>query len=292
MPVVSPTDLSTLLLQFCRKASRVAIEGQSSRHASTKDDSSLVTNIDLQLSELAFKYFNPIVGENNIISEEHLQNMDRIMDAKVSDGSMKDGDEFLVVVDPIDGTRNYAHRMPLYGISIGVLRNRRPWLGAVAFPAFDEIVFTDGRKAYVTSCEDSGYSGGTELFNPQPTLTDTDVILMGDSTRLEILDFDVCECMSIDCATVELCWPLLGRGTAAIVGAHLWDFCGTWPIAGKLGFEMRGLRSGRRLESFVPGDYNRDDYTIRERFVLSLPEHYRLIADSATGRHEKQYRRR
>ncbi len=284
MLATGAAELSEKLVAYCREASRIADEGQASLAASTKDDQSLVTNIDLQLSELAFTYFSPIVGETNIISEENLQNMDRVMDSVEPDDSPREEEELLVVVDPVDGTRNYAHRMPLYGISIGVLRNRRPWLGAVAFPAFNELLFTDGDKPYLTACDDAGKPGVRELTPPEPKLERTDILLMGDATRLEILDFDVCDCMSIDCATVELCWPLLGRGAAAIVGAHLWDFCGTWPIAEKLGFELRGLTSGRRLESFVPAEYHRDDYTIRDRFVLSRPAHYQRIADSATGK--------
>ena len=51
-------------------------------------------------------------------------------------------------VDPIDGTRLYANRMPLFGISIGLIKDLKPWLGAVYFPMLKELFYCDGTEAY------------------------------------------------------------------------------------------------------------------------------------------------
>jgi fructose-1,6-bisphosphatase/inositol monophosphatase family enzyme len=59
--------------------------------------------------------------------------------------------EYEWVVDPIDGTTNYASGMPLFGISCGLLRNGVPFAGVIHYPAL-------GRTAYAVS--DRGvYSG-------------------------------------------------------------------------------------------------------------------------------------
>ncbi|NIF87293.1 inositol monophosphatase family protein [Burkholderia sp. Cy-637] len=42
------------------------------------------------------------------------------------------------IIDPLDGTRAFATGSPLWGTLIGVLRDGRPWLGAIELPALDQ----------------------------------------------------------------------------------------------------------------------------------------------------------
>ena len=51
-------------------------------------------------------------------------------------------------MDPIDGTRLYANRMPTFGISLGLLKDLKPWLGVVYFPVLKELFYCDGKEAY------------------------------------------------------------------------------------------------------------------------------------------------
>ncbi len=48
--------------------------------------------------------------------------------------------EYQWIVDPVDGTLNYVHRLPYYAISIGVLHRRRPVVGALHFPVTGELL--------------------------------------------------------------------------------------------------------------------------------------------------------
>jgi myo-inositol-1(or 4)-monophosphatase len=43
------------------------------------------------------------------------------------------------IIDPIDGTSNFLRGSPLWGISLGYVRDGRPELGVVALPVFNEI---------------------------------------------------------------------------------------------------------------------------------------------------------
>ncbi|WP_216206516.1 inositol monophosphatase family protein [Amycolatopsis aidingensis] len=47
------------------------------------------------------------------------------------------------VVDPIDGTANFAAGSPLYGVMVGVLRDGAPVAGGVALPAFGELYLAE-----------------------------------------------------------------------------------------------------------------------------------------------------
>jgi myo-inositol-1(or 4)-monophosphatase len=44
------------------------------------------------------------------------------------------------VVDPIDGTANYINRIPLFAISVGVLRDARPVVGVVGLPLLGDVL--------------------------------------------------------------------------------------------------------------------------------------------------------
>jgi myo-inositol-1(or 4)-monophosphatase len=54
-------------------------------------------------------------------------------------GNVGAGEEHLWLVDPLDGTVNYAHGVPFFCVSIGYARNGRAELGAVYDPLRDEL---------------------------------------------------------------------------------------------------------------------------------------------------------
>jgi myo-inositol-1(or 4)-monophosphatase len=56
------------------------------------------------------------------------------------DGSViNPGSEYLWIIDPLDGTTNYAHGLRLFGVSIGLCHHGSPLAGAVFAPAMDEL---------------------------------------------------------------------------------------------------------------------------------------------------------
>lgn len=60
----------------------------------------------------------------------------------------RSGSDYCWVIDPLDGTTNYAHRFPVCCVSIGLLRRGRPLLGGVYDPFRDEIFLAEeGRGA-------------------------------------------------------------------------------------------------------------------------------------------------
>ncbi|MCS7205805.1 MAG: inositol monophosphatase [Leptospiraceae bacterium] len=55
--------------------------------------------------------------------------------------------KFTWCIDPLDGTVNYSHRIPLYAISVGILYEDLPVGGLVFIPTFNDVyraVYNDG----------------------------------------------------------------------------------------------------------------------------------------------------
>lgn len=62
--------------------------------------------------------------------------------------------EYMWVIDPLDGTTNFVHQIPVYSISIGLLRNRKMIMGIVYEINRDELFYAwENSKAYLNDKE-------------------------------------------------------------------------------------------------------------------------------------------
>lgn len=67
--------------------------------------------------------------------------------------------EYIAVIDPIDGTANYARGLAECGISVAVYKNGSPYFGIVSLPRLNELytakkdggAFLNGRPIYVSN---------------------------------------------------------------------------------------------------------------------------------------------
>lgn len=65
-------------------------------------------------------------------------------------GSVEKKSEFVWVVDPIDGTNNFAHRFPYFCISIGLAKDNLPVAGVVYNPVLKDLYYAErGKGAYL-----------------------------------------------------------------------------------------------------------------------------------------------
>jgi len=110
--------------------------------------SNLVTNIDLKAEEAIINYILNNFPTHSILSEE-------------SGKSLKD-EEFLWVVDPLDGTTNFAHGLPIFSVSIGLM-NRGEIIAGVIYDVMRNVLYTaelnkgafaNGRKLSVNENDD------------------------------------------------------------------------------------------------------------------------------------------
>jgi myo-inositol-1(or 4)-monophosphatase len=59
--------------------------------------------------------------------------------AEEAERNLLTGSEFRWIVDPLDGTTNYAHRLPIYSVSIALEHRGRVVVGVVYQPALAEL---------------------------------------------------------------------------------------------------------------------------------------------------------
>ena len=99
------------------------------------DSNQVLTEADLAIGKFIIANIKKTYPDYNIIDEEA-----GVIDNKSS---------FTWVVDPIDGTSNFASGVPMYGIMIGLLHEAKPIAGGIVLPYFKELCIAEkGKGAY------------------------------------------------------------------------------------------------------------------------------------------------
>lgn len=92
----------------------------------SKGDSwNLVTKVDLESEELIVRHLKEAFPDYAIFAEET--------------GQSTQSAELTWVIDPLDGTNNYAHRFPMFSLSIALYRAGHPQLTVIFDPLHDEL---------------------------------------------------------------------------------------------------------------------------------------------------------
>ena len=86
-----------------------------------------VTNIDKASEEMIIDFIRKEFPTHNILAEESGR----------SDGIS----EYTWVIDPLDGTMNFAHGLPIFSVSIGVMKNNKIIAGVV-YDVMMDIVYS------------------------------------------------------------------------------------------------------------------------------------------------------
>jgi myo-inositol-1(or 4)-monophosphatase len=122
----------SLLIDVLRRAGAVLSRRFGKVAYREKRRADLVTAADLESQKLILAALRGAFPEDDFKAEE--------------DAVRLTGAERLWLIDPLDGTANYAHGYPVSCVSIGVLRGGRPELGGVYDPFRDELFLAERGK--------------------------------------------------------------------------------------------------------------------------------------------------
>lgn len=154
------------------------------------------------------------------------------------------------IIDPIDGTSNFLRGSPLWGISLGFVRNGRPELGVVAMPVMGEI--------YAAADGTGLLMNGKPLARAVP-MEDVRVMSLGDS-----LSDDLDDAARLQTGLRRAGWVVeafhstsisLLFAARGIFDGHLqkvttmWDIAGGAVLAREAGLEVR---IGEDMASRIP----------------------------------------
>jgi myo-inositol-1(or 4)-monophosphatase len=90
-----------------------------------EDPTQVLTAADLAVGQYLVEAVRAAYDEHNVVDEEA--------------GAVDRGSAWTWIIDPIDGTSNFAAGIPLYAILLGLLHEGLPVVGAMALPASGDV---------------------------------------------------------------------------------------------------------------------------------------------------------
>ncbi|GHB80572.1 inositol monophosphatase family protein [Persicitalea jodogahamensis] len=94
-----------------------------------KDVNNLVSYVDMEAEKMLVEGLKAILPEASFITEEG------------TTGQAPDLDALNWIIDPLDGTANFVHGLPIYCVSVGLARGKEPLLGVIHEPSRDELFY-------------------------------------------------------------------------------------------------------------------------------------------------------
>lgn len=147
--------LQTQVVDLCREAGdfirREASGFDRSKIEFKKVFNNLVSYVDKETEKILVERLSAMIPESGFITEEG-----------TIEKSEAGAQEYQWIIDPLDGTTNFLHGMPVYAISIALTRHNKVVLGAVYeinkdecfYAAGDGPAYLNGKEISVSSITD------------------------------------------------------------------------------------------------------------------------------------------
>lgn len=145
--------LLNFAIQTAQKAGKLILkESKKALIVSEKGKNDLVTNVDKASEALIINEIKSVYPTHSILAEESsFLHKTQVSNFKKS--------KYIWIIDPLDGTTNFAHRLPLYSISIAIFETKvadssknfdylegELIAGVVFAPALNEIYYAEKNK--------------------------------------------------------------------------------------------------------------------------------------------------
>ena len=160
----------------------------------------LVTEVDHKSEEAIFKVIKEQFPEHYILSEEA--------------GEIIQDSNYKWIIDPIDGTVNYANRIPICCVSIGIEKDGKMILGAVYNPFIGELFFAEKGKGATLNNKTIHVSNKADVKTSCLVTGFPYTYLDEANGPLQVFDKLIRKGVPVrrlGSAAIDLCWVAMGR---------------------------------------------------------------------------------
>jgi len=132
-----------------------------------RNPADLVTRADRSAEDLIVRYFRQRFPDHGILAEE---------------GSLREGKEYRWIIDPLDGTTNFVHGVPLFAVSLGLEYRGELVAGVVHHPPMGEMFLAE-----------RGIGAFLQKGGERQRIHVSDAPLVGESVVATGLPYDIVE---------------------------------------------------------------------------------------------------
>lgn len=190
-----------------------------------------VTKADLLSEKIIISAIRKTYPNHSILAEES--------------GEINPGEDYKWIIDPIDGTQNFATSVPLFGVMICLAHKNRVVLSAVYLPVTDEMFFAkagkgaylNGKKIRCSSAKKLDSSIGCGFVGSRDR-TQRFIKRLLSATRGDHLSFN-----SFGCISLNSCYVACGRKDWAVsLYGEIHDFAPTYLIMKESGCRVTNCK--------------------------------------------------
>lgn len=207
---------TNFIKECLEEASQIALDGYGKVESKIKSESNMqvLTETDLEIGQLLIGKIKSAYPDHNIIDEET--------------GVIDNKSQFTWTIDPIDGTANYASKIPMYGTMLGLLENDSPIAGGIVLPEFKEMYYAEKDCGAFCNNEKISVSQITNLDrNFVAYLVGTHISEEAHLEQIEVLKKLIPNVMSLrtsNCTAFDGAFVASGRyGVAMNTKSYIWD---------------------------------------------------------------------
>ena len=219
-------DLLTTAEHAARTAGNHAMEVQGRARVELKPGNHIVTDADKKCQQIIIETISQQWPEHGFIGEEG-------NDGELFKKQPKKGVSVWWVIDPIDGTRNYAHGSPQFSVSIAAIIDGIPQIGVIFDPNTDMLFSAaEGKPAYcngsVIHCQDGSTESNRQFAfcSTYPEEVGPALLALNQEATL----------MNLGSAALHFAYVAAGTFTAALAwDVKLWDIAAGMVIAKSAG---------------------------------------------------------
>ncbi len=222
--------------------------------SSEKADGSLVTQADRDADQALSQAFRARYPHHSLLTEEGEQRFD--------------GAEWCWVIDPLDGTTNFARGVPIWGISVALLHWGIPVFGLGHFPPIQQTFWAvKGAGAFMN---------GSRLNTRDQRIGPNDFFNLCSRTLVRYQVSLPCKPRILGSAAHNL----MAVANSSVRGGieatpKVWDLAAAWVVVGEAGGVIRCL-SGVEPFPLEPGqDYAQRSFTVLAAATEATWEHLR-----------------
>jgi myo-inositol-1(or 4)-monophosphatase len=129
-------DMKSIVLNAGKEVFK--LYGKAKIQYTKKHEADIVTQADLLSHKIISSFIRKKYSSHGIISEE--------------DKDYKRSAEYVWIVDPLDGTRNFKSGLPYFAIMVAIMKNNKVITSAIYLPFFKELYFAqEGKGAYLNN---------------------------------------------------------------------------------------------------------------------------------------------
>ena len=223
-----------------------------------ESQSSIVTQTDLESEKKIMEVISTSFSEHNLLGEET--------------GYLDKNSEYTWIVDPIDGTSNFAAGIPWFGVLIALLKNDKPLLAGCYLPVQDDLYFAEKGKGATLNGTPISISKETDLknilmaysldFSSIPGKTEHEAKLIEKVVK------NVRNLRSTNCL-IDFCFTAEGKlGACANQTTGIWDVAAPTLLIEEAGGIVSDFNGDELNFSVTEKDYSRNFEIVASNKIL------------------------